>query len=249
MVEARRDARVLQGSLAVVWLATGLLVAHPIYRALGEASLGRLGLSPSLMYATRGAEVLLGLALLVLPTHRLLAWGQVAAVSTFTLILAVSEPRLLISPFGVLTKNLPFVAVALCTAWLSTEGWTRRVERVLGWGCAVVWLTEGLVPKVLFQQAEELDIVARSGVAFGHPEALLAAIGVAEVASFVAVLWGPPRLRQWLLLGQVAALVVLPLVVGALAPYLWVHPFGPLTKNVPLLAGTAMLWRRCSSSR
>jgi hypothetical protein len=27
-------------------------------------------------------------------------------------------------------------------------------------------------------------------------------------------------------------------------PMLWVHPFGPLTKNVPILAGTWLVLRR-----
>jgi uncharacterized protein YqjF (DUF2071 family) len=43
---------------------------------------------------------------------------------------------------------------------------------------------------------------------------------------------------------QLLALLVLPIVVGTLIPRLWVHPFGPLTKNVPLLVGTGVVFLR-----
>ncbi|MEW5743473.1 MAG: DoxX-like family protein [Myxococcota bacterium] len=44
---------------------------------------------------------------------------------------------------------------------------------------------------------------------------------------------------------QVAALVVLPVLVGWQDPTLFVHPFGPLTKNLPVIAGTVGVLRRC----
>lgn len=244
-----QDARVLQASLAFVWFATGALVLHPMYRAFGEAALDKLGLPPLLMWLTCAAEVALALVLLLAPPRALFAWAQIAAVATFSLILALSQPMLLASPWGMLTKNLPFVAVAWTTMRLATEGWSPRVERVLAWGCAIVWLTEGVVPKLLLQQPDELAVVAASGMSFGRPDVLLRVLGAAQAVSFALALWAPKPLRAWVLAAQAFGLVVLPLWVGSLAPWLVVHPFGPLTKNVPLLAGTVMLWRRCSTSR
>jgi hypothetical protein len=69
-------------------------------------------------------------------------------------------------------------------------------------------------------------------------------MGACEVLSGVAALLLRGRPLRWLLGAQLAALVVLPALVGWLDPRLWVHPFGPLTKNVPILVGTAVLWCR-----
>ena len=52
------------------------------------------------------------------------------------------------------------------------------------------------------------------------------------------------RPLQCLLLCQLVGLVVLPVLVSLHNETLWVHPFGPLIKNVPIIAGTVVLWRR-----
>jgi hypothetical protein len=87
-------------------------------------------------------------------------------------------------------------------------------------------------------------VVARSGLVPMDPSRFLIGMGVAQVLSgvLVLVLTGP-ALRA-LLGAQIAALVVLPVLVSIGEPLLWVHPFGPLTKNLPILAGTIVVWRR-----
>jgi hypothetical protein len=41
-----------------------------------------------------------------------------------------------------------------------------------------------------------------------------------------------------------AALVVLPLLISWEQPLWWLHPFQPFTKNLPILVGSVVLWRR-----
>jgi hypothetical protein len=52
-------------------------------------------------------------------------------------------------------------------------------------------------------------------------------------------------LRGWplrlVLAGQVAALAAVTVLTSVSEPLLWVHPFGPLTKNVPAAVATAVL--------
>jgi hypothetical protein len=248
-VEASDDARWLRFATAAVWFLTGALVLHPTYRAFGHEALARLGLPDALMWLACAGEVALAAVVALRPSHRLLALAQTGAVVFFTLVLAASQPMLLASPYGVLMKNIPFIA-AVWGAWLlEREGWTSRAAWVLRVGMAAPWLTEGLVPKLLLQQDEELAIVAQSGFAFGAPGRTLAVLGVVELVSGLLALTLPRgRALTFVWLAHAAALVVLPLWVGALAPFLWLHPFGPLTKNLPILAGTVMLARRCSSS-
>jgi hypothetical protein len=109
---------------------------------------------------------------------------------------------------------------------------------------ACVWLTEGLFPKLLFQQPLELAVVAGSGLVPMDPSRFLVLLGAAQILSGVAALVLRGRPLRWLLGAQVAALVVLPLLVSWQAPSLWFHPYGPLTKNLPIIAGTLVaLWR------
>jgi hypothetical protein len=244
----QRDARLLRASLAAVWALTALGVLHPYYREVGESYLAPLGLPAWVMWATDAGELLLAAWVLRGPSSTLLTALQVSAVSVFTLLLAIQEPMLLVSPFGMLSKNLQFACVALAVWRLERRGWDRDLERFLAAGMALVWVTEGLLPKILFQQEIELSMAPEAGLTFAPPWVLVGVLGVAQLASGIAVLVLPKGPRAWLLLGQLLALLVLPIVVGFIRPTLWVHPFGPLIKNFPILAGTYLVYRRCSQS-
>jgi hypothetical protein len=267
-----REIRWLRAGVAFVWLATGLSVLHPAYRAIGEAYLAKIPLPPSLMWATCAFEVLLGLAVLRGLGRALDGWVallQVGMVTCFTLILGVLEPALLVHPFGVLTKNLPLLAV-VGTIYLvekntvslavarsaerapfanNSAEWTPRATWLLRCGVALIWITEGVLPKIFFQQRMEIDVVTRSGLVASwiDPSLFLRLMGAAQAASGIAVLLLPGgRLLRLLLVAQVAALVVLPVLVSLPDLTVWVHPFGPLIKNAPIIAGTIVVMVRCS---
>jgi uncharacterized protein YqjF (DUF2071 family) len=240
-VNDARLARALLVSVAFVWLATGVSVVHPYYREIGDSYLGRIGLPSWIMVATCAFEVALGLRVALGRASTWLVAFQLALVLGFTTILGVTEPLLLAHPFGVLSKNLPLLA-ALGTAWLvEREGFSSRAERLLRVGMASIWITEGLFPKILFQQSMELEVVRRSGLVPVEPSTFLLFMGAAQVASGIAVLVLDGRARRALLACQAASLLVLPLLVALPEPTLFVHPFGPMTKNVPILAGTVAL--------
>jgi uncharacterized membrane protein YphA (DoxX/SURF4 family) len=236
------ELRLLRWSVAGVWLLTGVMVLHPTYRATGHAYLSRMGLPDWVMYATCVFEVVLGLRVGIGRASTWVTALQVAMVVTFSLILGCLEPPLLVNPFGALTKNLPLLTV-LGTTWLAErEGWTPRALWLLRSGLAAVWLTEGIFPKICFQQADELNMVIWFGVPL-PASMLLVLVGVAEVASGVGVLLLHGWPLRWLLGLQLVALVVLPLMAGGLKPDLWVHPFMPLVKNLPIIAGSVVLLR------
>jgi hypothetical protein len=236
----------MQLGIAFIWLATGLGVLHPVYREIGVGFLDRLGLPPWLMYATCAGEVALGLRVAFGRPSTWLTLLQTALVLGFSVILARIYPWLLVDRFGMLSKNLPLLAL-IGTAWLvEREGWTRRAAWLLRVGMASIWITEGLFPKILFVIPAEIETVAASGIVPINPELFLFGLGLAQALSGVLAL----SLTGWplriLLMCQLAALVVLPLLVSFQLPDLWVHPFGPLTKNVPILVGTWLVLRRCT---
>jgi uncharacterized membrane protein YphA (DoxX/SURF4 family) len=115
------------------------------------------------------------------------------------------------------------------------------VEQTARVALALVWLYEGLVPKILFATPHEIDLVARSHVCWPTPRAMLVFVGLCEIAGGL-----------WLLSGRAtraaaALCAALVLVVSAacavLEPGVLYHPFGGLSKNLALLACAAAVYR------
>lgn len=145
-------------------------------------------------------------------------------------------------------------AMTWATRWsfdrlrLATE---RGIDPKLAWNawlakraCAValglVWILAGLLPKVDGVRPSEVDLVARSGLAFGHPAAVLAALGWAEVAiGLWLILGGWERAAVVLATGLMAVLAGL---VAWLDPTWWTDPYSGLVKNLGLVAVAGVVY-------
>jgi len=233
--------RLFQYAIAFVWIATAVSVIHPQYRVIGAGYLIRLSLPVWLMYMTCAGEFALGLRVAFGAARSWITLLQVSLILSFTLLLALAEPKMLVHPFGMLTKNIPMVALIIAVWRLEKTGWDARSEWILRFGMAAIWITEGLFPKVLFQTELELAVVRGSGLVPFEASQFLMLLGAAQVISGVLVLVLAGRLQKFILVCQFAALIALPLLVSWQDPTLWVHPFGPMTKNIPILAGTWVL--------
>ncbi len=233
--------RLLLLSVAFVWLATGLLVLHPYYRQEGAHSLELLGLPSWLMYFTCAGEVLLGLRVALGKPAAWITVLQIGMIVFFTAALLVTQPMLAVHPVGALTKNIPIIT-AIAAAWLvGREGWSRRAVWLLRAGVAIIWITEGLFPKILFQQDYELDIVARSPLTPMDAPMFLRLLGAAQVLAGLATLLLRGKALQILLAGEILGLILLPILVGIEDTTLLFHPFAPLIKNVPILAASVIV--------
>ncbi|MGJ7527127.1 DoxX-like family protein [Variovorax sp. GB1P17] len=121
---------------------------------------------------------------------------------------------------------------------------TESDDRLLRFSLVVVWLFTAIASIV------ELD---------GQSRRVLAEAGIAS----------PPWLMQWLIVGGAAAdlviglalwlrpgrssyatalalMLVMTLVATVLQPTLWLHPLGPLLKNLPIAALLWHLYRRAT---
>jgi len=243
-VSREAGSRWLRGSVAFVWLISGVLVLHPYYREVFRAQLEPLALGAWVMWATCALEVSIGARVALGPSSTWLVVGQLALVAAFSAILVVDQPMVLVHPMGVITKNLPFAA-ALGTAWLlEREGWSPRAVRLLRVGMAVIWVTEGLLPKILFQQEMELAIARESPFVPIDASLFLTLLGAAQALSGVLALALRGKLVRALLLLQGVSLIALPLLAGWNDIHLWVHPFGFFTRTAPIAIGTFILARR-----
>ncbi len=102
-----------------------------------------------------------------------------------------------------------------------------------------VWLWTGWVSAFVYPVADSYRLLEQVGVpAMLHPVFLYGASAL-DFALGVATLIGW-RLRP-VVYCQVALMLIYMIVITATLPEYWAHPFGPLTKNLPLLAASFVL--------
>ena len=106
---------------------------------------------------------------------------------------------------------------------------------------ALLWLATALVSAGLYPVQQSFALLEGAGVpAALWPWALYGAValdfamGVLSLCAF--------RGRRWLWLAQAALIAGYTTIISVTMPGFWLHPYGPLTKNLPLLALLALLW-------
>lgn len=111
---------------------------------------------------------------------------------------------------------------------------------LLRWSLAFVWLATAVV-SVWEINGQSRNLLHDAGV---HGETLVNGLilGGAAVDAVLglALLVAP---RRNILIACLWMMGVMTLVASILAPTLWLHPLGPLTKNVPLAAILFVLYR------
>ena len=112
---------ILRVSIALVWIVTGIvsLGLYPV--ADSYALLARVGitgmLAPVMLYGAALLDLLIGIAILVLPKRRWLWLTQLAVILFYTAIISWKLPEFWLHPYGPLLKNLPMLAAI----WLLLE--------------------------------------------------------------------------------------------------------------------------------
>jgi len=108
---------------------------------------------------------------------------------------------------------------------------------------AALWLFTGLVPKLLFPESGELEIMKSAGLGFlpeGLERPLLYTLGAAEMLLGLTIVF---KHRSKLLhIAQIALLIVLSVPVLYGDPQLLTLPFGPLPLTVAMIGLCLVAW-------
>lgn len=101
---------------------------------------------------------------------------------------------------------------------------------------ALVWLVTGALSLGIYPQAESLKLLGMVGL---HGQPALAALyagALLDIALGLLTLFLP---RRWLWTLQMAVILGYTVIITVFLPHYWLHPFGPILKNLPILV---LLW-------
>jgi uncharacterized protein YbjT (DUF2867 family) len=111
---------------------------------------------------------------------------------------------------------------------------------LLRWSIAVVWIWTGIVSLGLYPRADSLALLARTGITGALAEFALYAAAALDLALGAAILL--MRRRRLLWLAQFVLILGYTVIITIKLPEFWLHPYGPILKNLPLLACIALLY-------
>jgi len=109
-------------------------------------------------------------------------------------------------------------------------------ERGIRLTLAIVWLTTGLLSLGIYPQQESLALLSRMGLQGTPALAALYLGATADITLGVLTLFTHNK-RLWVI--QALLISTYTLIISIWLPEFWLHPFGPILKNLPILM---LLW-------
>ena len=120
---------------------------------------------------------------------------------------------------------------------LARLGWLLPILRIT---IAIVWLVAGVVSAAIYPVDESMAMLERVGITGGLATLSLYGAAAFDFAMGIATL--AMRRRQWLWIVQALAILAYTAIITVALPEQWLHPFGPVVKNLPMLAAIWLLY-------
>lgn len=108
--------------------------------------------------------------------------------------------------------------------------------RLIRYSLAVVWIITGVMSLGIYPQQDSLALLARIGI-LGTPA--LAALYLGSTVDIAAGILTLFTHSKTLWKAQALLVLIYTLVISVWLPEFWLHPFGPVLKNLPILT---LLW-------
>lgn len=105
---------------------------------------------------------------------------------------------------------------------------------------AVTWIATGILSLGVYPAQESLALLARVGLSGAGALAALYGAAALDLAFGIGI-YALQKGRRWLWRAQLALILGYSVVIALFLPEFWLHPFGPLLKNLPLLAAILLL--------
>jgi uncharacterized protein YbjT (DUF2867 family) len=115
----------------------------------------------------------------------------------------------------------------------------KALAPLLRFSIALVWLITGVVSLGLYPVPDSYELLARVGIPAALAPVMLYGAAALDILFGLGTLF--MRRRRWLYLAQIGVIVLYTAIITVKLPEFWLHPFGPLLKNLPMLAGILLL--------
>ncbi|MBB4125969.1 uncharacterized protein YbjT (DUF2867 family) [Xanthomonas translucens] len=109
----------------------------------------------------------------------------------------------------------------------------------LRWSIALMWIVTGYVSAFAYPVADSLALLARTGLHGSLALFALYAAAALDAALGLALLC-LPRWRRHTYAAQLLLIGTYTVLISVFLPEYWLHPYGPILKNLPLLAAIAL---------
>jgi len=133
-------------------------------------------------------------------------------------------------------ETLTRTPATVADRWYAGLYFLRPMLRI---ALALMWVITGLTSAFFYPPEASYAMLAKTGI-----EGVLAPLMLYGAAAFDLLLGlallSSFHIRQAALL-QIALMVVYSLIISIALPEFWLHPFGPVSKNLPLIVSTLIL--------
>ena len=109
---------------------------------------------------------------------------------------------------------------------------SKRTVQIATIILAMVWFYHGLIPKIIFSDTGELEILKLSGLFNGNEKFALILIGIAEMVFAFIILFVRKKIVHYL---NIIAMLVLGIGVVITNPAAYTFPFNPFSLNISLI--------------
>jgi uncharacterized protein YbjT (DUF2867 family) len=116
--------------------------------------------------------------------------------------------------------------------------WTPVLRAAL----AFLWIWTAIVSFGLYPVQGSYELLAAVGLHGRIATFALYGAAALDLLFGVLTLAAPARWRRWLWLAQLALIAGYTVLITVFLRQYWLHPYGPISKNIPLLALIGLLW-------
>ncbi|MGO4475953.1 SDR family oxidoreductase [Massilia sp. 2TAF26] len=116
--------------------------------------------------------------------------------------------------------------------------WLLPILRI---SIALVWIVTAIVSAFVYPVADSYELLARTGIPAELRPPMLYGASAFDLLLGLGILF--LKRRRWLWLAQLGLIGFYTVVIAWKLPEFLVHPYGPLTKNLPMLAAIWLLYQ------
>ena len=125
-----------------------------------------------------------------------------------------------------------------------------RIQSSLNWvlpclriAIALVWIWTGMVSFGLYPEADSLALLARLGAEGDFARVLLYSAALLDLILGLLIFTLRGGRRQLLWVVQFGLIAFYTVAITVWLPEFWLHPYGPILKNLPMLAALLLLYQ------